>query len=221
VVKLRHWDNDGRARFVTFSTHHRIPFLTDRLACQILLDQIAIAREKYRFRLLAYVIMPDHVHLVLVPSEACRVGLMIGDIKRLSARLILGVLRKTAGPSAGQFHLPDQGRGHAVWEKRCYDHNCRSVEDVWVKVNYCHQNPVKRGYVQDASAWEWSSFNCYKGHGVAPLDVYELAQDPSQTNPTGGPPEANSPKANDADGGAGETIEGKPPAKNPTIRPVR
>jgi putative transposase len=209
MVKLRHWDNDGRARFVTFSTHHRIPFLTDRLACQILLDQIAIARDKYGFRLLAYVIMPDHVHLVLVPSEACRVGPMIGDIKRLSARLILGVLRKAAGPRPKQPHFLDQGRcGHAVWEKRCYDHNCRSAEDVWVKVNYCHQNPVKRGYVQNEDAWEWSSLKCYTGHGVAPLGVDELAQEPSRPNPTGGPPEANSPQANDADGGAGSTLEG-------------
>jgi len=178
MVNLRHWDNDGRARFVTFSTHRRVALLTDRLACQILLDQIAISRQGHGFRLLAFVIMPDHVHLVLVPSDACLVGPMIGDIKRLSARLILSVLRKAASPVVARITVSDQGQSrHAVWEKRCYDHNCRSPEDVWEKVNYCHQNPVKRGYVQDASAWDWSSFNCYTGYGAAPLDVDELAQE--------------------------------------------
>ncbi|MCK4857663.1 MAG: transposase [candidate division Zixibacteria bacterium] len=84
-MRLKHYDYDGRARFVTFATHKRIPILTNDLFCYRAAKAIDDARNKYRLRLLGYVIMPDHVHLVLVPPEEVTLGPIIGLIKRFSS----------------------------------------------------------------------------------------------------------------------------------------
>jgi putative transposase len=68
-MKLKHYDNEGHARFVTFCTHRQIPVLTDDAARQAVVDSINDVKSSTGFQLLAYVIMPEHVHLVLVPAE--------------------------------------------------------------------------------------------------------------------------------------------------------
>jgi REP element-mobilizing transposase RayT len=56
-----------------------------------------------------------------------------------------------------------------LWQRRCYDHNCRSETSVWETVEYCHQNPVKRGLAHAAGDWEWSSYRWYKGDRDVPM----------------------------------------------------
>ena len=57
------------------------------------------------------------------------------------------------------------------WQRRCYDHNCRSTESVWKKVNYCHNNPVKRGLVSEPDNWIWSSYRYYAGYKQVVLEM--------------------------------------------------
>jgi putative transposase len=63
----------------------------------------------------------------------------------------------------------------AVWQRRCYDHNCRTPEIVVEKLKYCHDNPVKRGLVNHPEDWPWSSYNWYQGRrdGIFEIDGYE------------------------------------------------
>ncbi len=51
----------------------------------------------------------------------------------------------------------DGRKKFCLWQRRCYDRNCRTEEEVWEKVNYCHNNPVKRGLVSRPEDWQWSS----------------------------------------------------------------
>jgi putative transposase len=161
-MKLRHYDNEGHARFVTFCTHRKIPVLTHDSICRIVYEAIMEARDRLKFDLLAYVIMPEHVHLVLVPAENTKLGLVIGEIKRLSSKRIHRVLGENrSGLLRRLMVMRDGGPRFALWQRRCYDHNCRSEKAVWEKVRYCHGNPVKRGLVRDASRWQWSSAAWY------------------------------------------------------------
>ena len=79
-MKLKHYDHDGRARFVTFCTHQRIPVLTNDAFRAQIVSAISVARKTHRVRLIAYVIMPEHVHLVLVPDEDTKVGKIMGKM---------------------------------------------------------------------------------------------------------------------------------------------
>lgn len=163
MPKLKHFDNTGTARFITFICYRKEPSLVDDLAKQILIRFIDQTRQKYKFKLLGYVIMPDHVHLVLHPLDGTPMGTVIGEIKSLSAR------EWFKDKKFGTF----KGR-RVFWQKRCYDHNCRTAEDVLDKIKYCHNNPVRRGLVQAPQNWEWSSCNWYLGKREVPLQMDSL-----------------------------------------------
>ena len=175
-MKLRHYDHDGRARFITFCTHHRLPLLTNNRFREIIIDAIRRTREEKKFRLLGYVIMPEHVHLVIVPGLDSEVGDIVGEIKVRSATAILDLMRAGRSSTLQRLTVIRDGiEKLAFWQRRCYDRNCRSDEEVWEEVNYCHNNPVKRGLVSAPERWIWSSCQWYHGKpdAVLGMDVSE------------------------------------------------
>jgi putative transposase len=165
MPKLRHYDNLGTARFITFSTYHRRPVLLAEAACLALAEEIDRMRREKCVKLLGYVFMPDHVHLVLYPSDGIELGRLIGQIKARSARTIARLSHIDVDSAA-----PDQS-SLRVWQLRCYDHNCRSPVATREKIEYCHRNPVKRGLVNAPGAWRWSSYNWYERSNDVPLEI--------------------------------------------------
>jgi len=100
-------------------------------------------RRWYGFYLCGYVVMPEHVHLLVSEPERGRLCVAIQMLKQIVARQ----LRKTAG---GSF-----------WQARYYDFNVWSEEKRIEKLRYMHRNPVKRGLVDRPEDWAWSSFRHY------------------------------------------------------------
>ena len=128
MTRLRHYDNLGTARFVTFSCFRRYPYLAvDRLVLPVI-EQLQNLRESYGISIHGYVIMPDHVHFVLSPPEGTRLGVVIGQLKARSSRVILSLLREE-NDIRMKIKMRDNGQA-AVWQRRCYDHNCRTAETV-------------------------------------------------------------------------------------------
>ncbi|HDS01309.1 MAG TPA: hypothetical protein ENO22_10360 [candidate division Zixibacteria bacterium] len=169
-MKLHHYDHDGRARFVTFCTHKKLQLLTNNCFRKKVTESIDWARHEFGLKLLGYVIMPEHIHMVIVPKEESRLGQIIGELKRLSAKKILAEIKNDS--LLGKLSVERDGvKRLAFWQRRCYDHNCRSDEFVWQKVNYCHYNPVKRGLVRSPEKWEWSSYRWYYGYPNALLEM--------------------------------------------------
>jgi putative transposase len=163
MTRLRHYDNLGTARLVTFSCYRRMSNLSERRAKEIFIDCLRAAREKHDFKLSGYVVMPDHVHLVIHPPDVMRLGLVVREIKSKMARAYFGEMPTGLTTASRVF-----------WQKRCYDHNCRSAETVREKIEYCHKNPVKRGLVEEPGDWEWSSYNYYEGKSSVPLSMDRL-----------------------------------------------
>jgi putative transposase len=169
-MKLKHYDHDGRARFVTFCTHKRIPVLTNTPFRKIIVECLEEVRKNYNLRLLGYVIMPEHVHLVVVPPKELKFGPVIGELKHISAKRIHELLSGNTGDLIHRLTAMRNGRQRfALWQRRCFDHNCRSDESVWEKVEYCHNNPVTRGLVSKPDDWKWSSCRWYEGRQDAAL----------------------------------------------------
>ena len=159
MSRLKNYNNLGTARFVTFSCFRRGNYLANQAPKTILIKQIDLARDKYKFKLLGYVFMPNHVHLVLFPPIGMPMGLVIREIKSKMAREYFR-----------RFIKEVEGR-RVFWQKRCYDHNCRTPETVIEKINYCHKNPVIRGLVENMEDWEWSSYNWYIGKRNVPINI--------------------------------------------------
>jgi putative transposase len=164
MPKLRHYDNLGTARFVTFCCYRLQQYFTDSGTIELLIAHINEARTKHGFKIFGYVIMPEHVHLVLLPPCGMKLGIVIREIKSKMAREYFAL------------NMSNLVGKKVFWQKRCYDHNCRTDETVKGKIIYCHNNPVKRGLVGMPGDYEWSSYNFNEGKRDVPLmmDEYEL-----------------------------------------------
>lgn len=170
---LHHYDNLGTARFVTFSTYRFYPLINDEVAA-IVIRHLGTMRERTGIKVYGYVLMPDHVHLVLHPPDGATLGREIGGLKALSAREILSRMID-AGGLPQQLCVKRDGRVKQVfWQRRCYDHNCRNRETVIEKIEYCHNNPVKRLLVESAGDWKWSSYKWYLGERDVPLALDDV-----------------------------------------------
>ncbi len=81
--QVRHFDEPGHAHFLTFSCYRRLPLLSKDRSRRWLIDAIQAARLKHQFDLWGWVIMPEHVHLLLWPKHpGYRTHLILADIKR-------------------------------------------------------------------------------------------------------------------------------------------
>lgn len=165
--KRRHFENLNTARFVTFSCFRRYQLLTDLRAIERFLQVLEDLRQQYRFKLFGYVVMPEHVHLVLHPPAGTGLTKIIADLKSKSASRII---------CQRWFRLPgdcmrkkDGNERPAFWLNGFYDHNCRSLESSLQKIEYCHKNPVNRRLVRGAAEWPWSSYHWYQGRMDVPI----------------------------------------------------
>ncbi len=173
MPRLKHLDSLGTPRFITFTTFGRQKLLCDSDVVAVVLRSIELARKRSGFSVLGYVIMPDHVHLVIHPREGSQVGYLVGSIKQKSGFEIISRWKRHHPEALSSLVRFSAGRTtQAFWQPRCYDHNCRTLEVAIGKIRYCHSNPVRAGLVSEAKEWPWSSHRWYAGDrsGIVAID---------------------------------------------------
>ena len=152
---LQRFYGANHLHFITFSCYHRQQLLNTPRRRDCLVNILEEVRKKYDFLVAGYVVMPEHVHLLVSESKNADPSAVIKVLKqRVSRRLLENRGAKTASPglSEPQSHF---------WQKRFYDFNVFSKQKRIEKLRYMHRNPVKRGLVAAPELWIWSSFNSY------------------------------------------------------------
>jgi putative transposase len=151
----------GDLHFVTFSCFERRPLLYSAEARNLLVHELDMVRRKTNFRLIGYVVMPNHVHLLI--SEP-----LTGTVSTVLHKLKLGFSRKIRKEKRaalhGQMQLPLCQREtlpRAFWQSRFYDFNVHSHGKRKEKLIYMHANPVTRRLVSHPRDWPWSSWSFY------------------------------------------------------------
>lgn len=125
--------------------------------------------QQQNFRLLGWVLIPEHFHLLLWPfdeSNSCRI---VQSLKERPAKFALSHLRRNTSHRRcvrmlKEFSPPGTARRpftHLVWKRRFYDLNVWSEKKRLEKLDYMHNNPVKGGLVNSADPLPWSSFRFY------------------------------------------------------------
>ena len=148
----KRYEHQGHARFLIFSTFNRRAFFNDPVLCDDFADQLMRTRDRHGFKLHAWVIMPEHVHLLIRPSVEIGVSKILSGLKRPVATRAMRYWRKQNMDAPSSFWLP--GGGH--------DRNIFSRDEFEEKIKYTHWNPVKRGLVRRPEDWAWSSFRAWK-----------------------------------------------------------
>ena len=118
--------------------------------------------------------MPEHVHLLIWPHEGVKISPILKSLKLPVAQRAIRWLEK----EAPQFlvHLldvhPGGVRAHRFWQRGGgYDRNSRSVRDTHEKLNYIHDNPVRRKLVSRSEDWPWSSARAWATGVDEPLKI--------------------------------------------------
>src|SRR5271166_1061456 len=158
---LERWHGGHDLHFITFSCYRRQALLSNPHRRDLFLNVLEDVRRRYQWVVIGYVVMPEHVHLLVSepeqrPLDTAIQALKLGFSRRLLAeeRRRFARVSKPARPGA-----PD--RPSRVWQARYYDFNvCTSAKRI-EKLRYMHRNPVRRGLVEVPEQWPWSSFRAY------------------------------------------------------------
>lgn len=130
------------AVFVTASTRGRAPHLRAPERRDTFQQVLLNAANEYNLELVAWVVLPEHYHGVLVPRQP-----------GVFSSWVNGVHRQSASTWNREDGTPGRQCWHDYWDRTLWTEG-----DVLSRLNYIHQNPVRHGYVGDAADWPWSSY---------------------------------------------------------------
>ena len=170
--RLRRYYGAGYSHFLTTSCYQRLPLLGSPKNRDLFLQILEQARRRYRFAVTGYVVMPEHVHLLLTEPERENPSVVMQAIKQGFARRLLARLRRAEQPRQLSLWSKPLQRGR-IWQPRFYDFVVFSDKKRVEKLRYMHRNPVKRGLVLEPEQWRWSSYRHYAFGEIGPVIVNE------------------------------------------------
>jgi len=130
----------GCFHFITFGCYHRFVHLGTAAARELFEHSLETMRLRYDFVVSSYIVMPDHVHLLVSEPKKALLSKAIQALK---------------------LSVSVQSKERPFWQPRYYDFNVHNEEKRVEKLRYMHRNPVKRGLVEKPLDWAWSSFRHY------------------------------------------------------------
>jgi putative transposase len=155
---LQRYYGAGDLHFITCSCYRRQPWLGTPRRRDLFLTVLERVRRRYQFVVAGYVVMPEHIHLLISEPQVKTPSTVMQALKLGMARRLLAQARRPRDPA--QAVLFDLAPQH-IWQKRFYDFNVWTEHKRIEKLRYMHRNPVKRGLVASPELWRWSSFRAY------------------------------------------------------------
>lgn len=146
----------GYLHFITSCCYQRRPFPNTQRRRTQLVKILEEVRRRYNFVLVGYVVMPEHIHLIISEPERGTPSTVMQVLKQRFARKVLEEWRATNQNRPARLWEEEFGEGH-VWQRRFYDFALCTKDKRVEKLRYIHRNPVKRGLVLEPEQWEWSS----------------------------------------------------------------
>lgn len=148
MSNLKRYYSTGQRYFVTIVTHDRNPVLAvNHDLFRRALEQTV---SEYNAKLIAWVVLPEHCHLILTPLS--------NDLSK--------IIHKTKVRFAAWFRSQKGKREGRVWQNRFWDHIIRNEDDMNKHIDYIHYNPVKHGLCQNPFRYELSSASEFLNDGL-------------------------------------------------------
>jgi len=174
---VRMYNTPGHAHFLTYSCFKQRPFLKSATAKGWFIDALANGCRRHDIALWAYVIMPEHVHVLVKPR------LVQYSISKFQASVkgsvgMRALSYSKASPKPEEYwepyydFQPNGTRHFRFWQRGgAYDRNISDMSDIPQVLTYIHTNPVRRGLSSCPEDWKWSSASFYAGGNPGPLPL--------------------------------------------------
>ncbi len=151
--------------FVTCTVLNWIPLFTNKESVQIILDTLQYLQENDNLKIYAYVILENHLHLVV---QSDNIAKTMAKFKAHTARELIKLLvDRNVQTILEQLRFYKKShkkdREYQVWQEGIQPKLIQSDSMMMTNINYAHNNPIKRGYVDNASHWRYSSARDYEG----------------------------------------------------------
>jgi putative transposase len=134
------YQQTGDFHFLTFSCFHRRNYFAVTPAKDLFEDALQRVRNRYLFAVAGYVVMPEHVHMLVSEPQRALLSKVIQALK---------------------LSVSVRSRERPFWQAHYYDFNVSTHDKFVEKLRYIHRNPVRRGLVAKPEDWKWSSFGHY------------------------------------------------------------
>ena len=155
----------GHIFYITTAVYRRLPIFTRASFVIPLLDSLIFYRYQQNFKLLGYVIMPDHIHLLIWPQGESTVADIMRDYKEFTAKRIVrqAIIEKNE-PWIVAFRAAGEETGRSInklWQDSYWDKNVYTEKFLRQKLNYIHRNPVRAGLAKHPEDYPYSSYRNY------------------------------------------------------------
>jgi REP element-mobilizing transposase RayT len=162
--RYRIWEQE-KPHFLTCTVVAWLPVFTRPETAEIVLDSWRYLQEQRGFELFGYVILENHLHLIASSPD---LGREMKDFKSFTARRILDLLETQRVTMLLEQLAWRKGRHktesrYQLWQEGNHPQMIQDEEMLRQKLEYIHNNPVKRGYVDDPTHWRYSSARNYAG----------------------------------------------------------
>lgn len=149
---LKRFQKAESLHFITFSCFRRLPLLDAAGARETVEAVLEQTRARHHARVYAYVLMPEHLHLLVNEPPRILLAQFLKALKQIASRKLRGAREK-------------------FWQDRYHDSNIRGEKACSEVIRYIHRNPVKRGLVEKPEDWLWSSFRHYATGIVGTVEI--------------------------------------------------
>ena len=170
--RLKRYYGQGHLHYLTCTCYRREPWLASAGRRDRFVNILEETRQRYRFVVVGYVVMPEHIHLLLSEPEQGTPSTVMQVLKQRFARSVLGKKKR----NRAQREFWPEPEQH-VWQRRFYDFNVWSSRKRIEKLVYMHRNPVRRKLVEVPEQWRWSSYRYY---AYGEEDVVKINQWPTE-----------------------------------------
>lgn len=140
----RYYENN-MVYFITIVTEERRPIFLRHVTCDLFINVITYQKIAYDYKVYGFVIMPEHIHLIIQPVGAKNISEIMKNIKGSFSRF---------------YNKVNNNKG-SIWQRRFYDKGIRSEQALLETINYIHNNPLRKELIGNISEYKYSSYNLY------------------------------------------------------------
>ena len=173
--RLKRIENPNHARFLTCTCYRHLALFNNDRIKDAFADRLRFVREHESIALYAWVLMPDHFHLLVQPGQDMSVRALLRRLKARFARTVIGRWRRLDAPILARIR-DAQGRARFWQPGGGYDRNIVSDDELHEKIQYIHGNPVRGGLCRHPADWAWSSARWHEGWNDNRVPIESLPQ---------------------------------------------